>query len=383
MSWRLGLDLGSNSLGWAVVGVEQVDNNWIANSVEDAGVRIFSDGRNAKSKASNAADRREPRGARRNRDRYKNRRTRLFKELVQFGLMPNDKPAQKTLETFDPWVLRARALSEKIEIHQLGRAIFHLHQRRGFKSNRKTDKGDNDSGKVADATKLTLERMEKENARTLGELFGKPRQQAKEFNKTVPKGKRIPQPLARVRKSGEGAKWAYDYYPTRALIEHEFDALWKAQSEYHSDILTEEAKAALKETLLWQWPLKPQPVGKCTLLPDEPRAAKALPSSQLVRIYQEVNNLRVGHTGRIDCPLDMEERNTLIEKLKTTGKPTFASLRRFLKIPTGQRFNLESEKRKFLDGDKTAMIMKSDKRWGKEWLARRYCAGAFRSGTIG
>ncbi|MEE9271766.1 MAG: type II CRISPR RNA-guided endonuclease Cas9 [Robiginitomaculum sp.] len=368
MKWRLGLDLGSNSLGWAVIRVTKADDGWLPNGVEAAGVRIFSDGRNAKSKASNAAERREPRSARRNRDRYKNRRKRLFNELVQFGLMPEGKPTQKELEKIDPWILRAQGLNQEIDIHQLGRALFHLHQRRGFKSNRKTDKGDSDSGKVAEATKLTLTRMQEKNARTLGELFGKPRLDALEFNKTAPKGNRKPQPLARVRTHGEGAKWGYDYYPTRALIEHEFDELWKSQSKYHSGVLTDKAKTALKETLLFQWPLKPQPVGKCTLLPEEPRAAKALPSSQLVRIYQEVNNLRVGHTGRIDRPLEIEERDIVVEKLKTTGKPTFPTLRKTLKIPTGQKFNLESEKRKYLDGDKTATIMKSDKRWGKAWL---------------
>ena len=368
MTWRLGLDLGSNSLGWAVIRLEKNGDGWEANGVESAGVRIFSDGRNAKSKASNAAERREPRSARRNRDRRKNRKARLFNELVEFGLMPKDKPEQKALEQFDPWILRACGLNEKLEIHQLGRALFHLHQRRGFKSNRKTDKGDSDSGKVAEATKLTLEKMKQAGACTLGELFGKPRLEAIEFNKTAPKGKRKAQPLARVRKFGEGAKWAYEYYPTRALIEDEFEKLWEAQSKFHSDVLTDEAKTALKETLLFQWPLKPQPVGKCTLLPEEPRAPKALPSSQLVRIYQEVNNLRVGHTGRIDRPLDMDERDILVEKLKTTGKPTFASLRKLLKIPTGQVFNLESEKRKDLKGDETAMVMKSDKRWGKDWL---------------
>ncbi len=368
MNWRLGLDLGSNSLGWAVIDLTKADDVWVANRVESAGVRIFSDGRNAKSKASNAAERREPRGARRNRNRYIKRRSEFMHRLVTYELMPKTSVERKVLEAHDPWILRARGLDEKLAPYEFGRALFHLQQRRGFKSNRKTDKGDSDSGKVADATKLTLERMEKQTARTLGELFGKPRLKAIKFNKTAPKGKRQAQPLARVRKSGEGAKWAYKYYPTRDLIEHEFDTLWASQSALNPNTYTDEARDKLRDTLSFQRPLKPQPVGKCTLLPEEPRAPKALPSSQLVRIYQEVNNLRVGHTGRIDRPLDMEERDILVEKLKTTGKPTFASLRKLLKIPTGQVFNLESEKRKDLKGDETAMVMKSDKRWGKAWL---------------
>ena len=103
---------------------------------------------------------------------------------------------------------------KKITPHQLGRAIFHLHQRRGFKSNRKTDRADGDSGKVYEATKRTREKLEADGARTLGELFGRPRLKVLTDNQERPKGSRIAQPLARVRKSGAGAKWQYDYYPT-------------------------------------------------------------------------------------------------------------------------------------------------------------------------
>src|SRR5690606_11150700 len=129
-----------------------------------------------------------------------------------------------------PWILRARALNEPITLHQFGRAIFHLHQRRGFKSNRKTDRSDNESGKVQDATKRTKEKLEAEGARTLGELFGKPRLETYRHNQIAAKGAREPQPLARVRKSGNGSQWQYDYYPTRELILDEFDQLWDAQS---------------------------------------------------------------------------------------------------------------------------------------------------------
>lgn len=250
MSWRLGIDLGTNSLGWAALSLTREGDKFVPDGLMASGSRIFSDGRNPKDKQSNAVKRREPRSARKNRDRYKRRRDRLMRDLTKFGLMPEDGEARKALEggkgmplsDSDPWILRARALDEEITPHQLGRAIFHLHQRRGFKSNRKTDRADSESGKVYDATKRTQEKLEAAGARTLGELFGAPRLETLTRNETARKGQRDPQPLARVRKSGEGAKWQYDYYPTRDLILAELDQLWEKQKAYHPEFMSDDAR---------------------------------------------------------------------------------------------------------------------------------------------
>ncbi|MGH6679480.1 MAG: hypothetical protein ACREDL_11280, partial [Bradyrhizobium sp.] len=53
--YRLGIDAGSNSLGWFVV---WLDGNGELTGLGPGGVRIFPDGRDPKSKESNAADRR-------------------------------------------------------------------------------------------------------------------------------------------------------------------------------------------------------------------------------------------------------------------------------------------------------------------------------------
>jgi len=66
----LGLDLGTNSIGWAVLGYDRSTSS-NANGLIDAGVRIFPEGRDPKSGTSNAADRRSARGARRLRRRRK------------------------------------------------------------------------------------------------------------------------------------------------------------------------------------------------------------------------------------------------------------------------------------------------------------------------
>ncbi len=383
MQWRLGLDVGTNSLGWAALSVhqdgvgEKGQPNWVPDGLMDAGVRIFSDARDPQSKESLAATRREPRGARRNRDRYLRRRQEFMDRLVQYGLMPKDKAERKALEKLDPWALRVRGLDEPLSLHELGRALFHLQQRRGFKSNRKTDRGDKESGAIKEAAKKLQEAMQEAGARTLGEYLGRPRLDQQEQNARLPEGKRQPLPGARARPTLSKGKNSYDFYPTRAMVSAEFDALWAKQKEFHGDALSDAAYAALGDpehgTLFFQRPLKPQPVGKCTLDPREERAPKALPSVQRQRIYQEVNHLRLRRPGEAERPLSIEERNAIAVKLLSAGTLSFDSMRRLIKQPDVS-FSHESKKRKGLDGDKTAAVMTRNptKRnpqilWGKGW----------------
>lgn len=164
---RLGLDIGTNSIGWWLYGLK---NGRIARVI-DGGVRIFSDGRDPKSGASKAVDRRTARAMRRRRDRYLRRRASLMRKLSASGLMPADPAEAKALELLDPYELRARALDEALPPHHLGRALFHLNQRRGFKSNRKTDRGDNESGKIKDATARLDWAIQDAGARTYGEFL--------------------------------------------------------------------------------------------------------------------------------------------------------------------------------------------------------------------
>ena len=106
---RLGLDTGTSSIGWWLYRLE--GDKPVA--VIDGGVRIFSDGRVAKTGASLAVARREARAARRRRDRYLRRRTVLMQRLADAGLMPKDPQAAKALEGLDPYALRAKGLDEK------------------------------------------------------------------------------------------------------------------------------------------------------------------------------------------------------------------------------------------------------------------------------
>ena len=164
---RLGLDIGTNSIGWWLYGTK----SGAINSVVDGGVRIFSDGRDPQSKGSLAVDRRLARGQRRRRDRYLRRKAALMKHMASVGLMPADPAEAKKLELLDPYALRANGLDQALPLTHFGRAVFHLNQRRGFKSNRKTDRGDNESGKVKDATARLDQAMMAKGARTYGEFL--------------------------------------------------------------------------------------------------------------------------------------------------------------------------------------------------------------------
>jgi CRISPR-associated endonuclease Csn1 len=90
--YRLGLDMGTNSLGWFMLWLDSAGR---PHALGPGGVRVYPDGRDPQSGTSNAVDRREARSARRRRDRYLRRRADLMKALVRHGLMPVDAAERK------------------------------------------------------------------------------------------------------------------------------------------------------------------------------------------------------------------------------------------------------------------------------------------------
>ena len=128
MKYRLGLDLGTSSLGWCCLGIENEDNRKIL----DMGVRIFPDGRNDKTKDPLCVARREARTSRTRLRRFKQRQAQLIADLQSIGLLPEDKHAFKELEKLNPYELRAEAIKTKLEPFKLGRAISQLNKRRGL-----------------------------------------------------------------------------------------------------------------------------------------------------------------------------------------------------------------------------------------------------------
>jgi CRISPR-associated endonuclease Csn1 len=358
MRYRLALDLGSTSLGWAMVRLNPQNEPC---AVIKAGVRIFSDGRHPKDGSSLAVSRREARAMRRRRDRLLKRKNRMIATLLRHGFFPQDEVARKALEKTDPFALRAKGLDQALLPEEFARALFHINQRRGFKSNRKTDKKENDSGALKTAIGQLRLAMQTTGCRTVGEWLYARHQQGLSVRARY-RENRIAQDNGKTK-----IEKSYDLYIDRAMIEAEFDALWAKQSELNPTLFHDTARDELKDCLLHQRPLKPVKPGRCTLLPDEERAPLALPSQQRFRIYQEVNNLRLLREGLSEEPLTLSQRNQLANALETNSKRSYTQIQKLLGF-SGQ-FNLQDEKRTELKGNSTSAMLSKKEFFDSQWFS--------------
>ena len=358
MRYRLALDLGSTSLGWAIF---RLDRSNQPTAIIKAGVRIFSDGRNPKDGSSLAVTRRAARAMRRRRDRLLKRKARMMNKLVEYGFFPGDDAARKELERLNPYQLRAKGLHEALTPGEFARALFHLNQRRGFQSNRKTDQKDSDSGALKTAIKKLRETLAASDCQTVGELLWQ-RLQAGQ-------GTRARYRETRYTEEGKNKiDKSYDFYVDRQMVADEFDALWAKQAALNPAQFTEAARADLRDTLLYQRKLRPVKPGRCTLIPEEERAPLALPSQQRFRILQEVNHLRLLDAGLQEMVLTLAQRDAVVDLLEQSGKVSFKSIRKKLKLGDAVQFNLEDEKRTELKGNATTASLAKKDLFGAAWL---------------
>ena len=358
MRYRLALDLGSTSLGWAMIRLN-AENEPCA--VIKAGVRIFSDGRNPKDGSSLAVTRREARAMRRRRDRLLKRKARMMHTLIAHGFFPQLEAERKALETLNPYSLRAKGLDAALTPAEFGRALFHINQRRGFKSNRKTDKKDNDSGALKTAINKLRQTLTETGCRTVGEWLHK-RDAAGDTVRARYRQEKVLKEDGKTR-----IDKSYDLYIDRAMIEAEFDALWAKQALLNPALFNPTARDELKDALLFQRPLKPVKPGRCTLLPDEERAPLALPSTQRFRIYQELNNLRILREGLKEEALTLEQRNALALALDENSKRSFMQIKKLLGVGGAVQFNFEDPKRQELKGNVTCAVLSRQEHFGDAW----------------
>jgi len=330
-------------------------------AVIKAGVRIFSDGRNPKDGSSLAVIRREARAMRRRRDRLLKRKARMLATLVVHGFFPLDAGERKALEILNPYALRAKGLDAALTGPEFARALFHINQRRGFKSNRKTDKKDNDNGALKIAIGKLRQTLLDDKCRTVGEWLHKRNLGGYTVRARFRQNKVLKEDgKTRIDKS-------YDLYIDRAMIEAEFDTLWAKQAVLNPSLFTEAAHAELKDCLLHQRPLKPVKPGRCTFLPDEERAPLALPTTQRFRIYQELNNLRILRDGLKEEPLTIQQRDALATALDCNSKRSFTQIKKLLGLGGAVRFNFEDPKRQELKGNTTNAVLGNERYFGKAW----------------
>jgi CRISPR-associated endonuclease Csn1 len=210
----LGLDLGTTSIGWALV--NEAENNEEKSSIIKLGVRVnpltvdeqqnFEKG---KSITTNA-DRTLKRSMRRNLQRYKLRRENLIEILKENGFITDETILSENGNdtTFETYRLRAKAATEEISLEEFARVLLMINKKRGYKSSRKA-KGTED-GTLVDGMDI---------AKKLYEDNLTPGQYCLELIQN-------------------GKKYLPDFY--RSDLQNEFDRVWKKQNEFYPDILTDE-----------------------------------------------------------------------------------------------------------------------------------------------
>ncbi len=355
--YRLGIDLGSTSLGWCALNL----NNGEPVGILDMGVRIFDDGRDDKTKTPLAVERRDKRSQRRRRDRLLRRKRKLMEALVKFGLMPSMEVDRKKLEILDPYLLRVKALGHPLQPFEIGRAIFHLGQRRGFKSNRKDLAKSKESGALSEAIERTNAVLKQKQARTLAEYL------------VIHAGEStdgLINPM-RFKSTAIGTKVAWDIYPSRQMVEEEFKTIWEKQKSL-STLLTDTAYLEIHHTIFDQGKLQTPERGKCWLTGDV-RAYKALPSFQIFRALQDLNHLEIRRAYASEPGLTKEQKQKIRDLLlqgdiTAKGELSFDKLRKSLKLSSTTLFNLESPARKAIKGDLTTKLLANEKCFGALWF---------------
>ncbi|MCL2102967.1 MAG: type II CRISPR RNA-guided endonuclease Cas9 [Syntrophorhabdaceae bacterium] len=381
----LGLDLGSNSIGWAAVRVaddDRKDNEPVPVGVLDMGSRVFEAGVEGNieqgREESRTVARRNARLLRRQHDRAARRIDIIGLRLQQKGLLPSlneehplghddeqkrfpidrndqarsERTSQRheTLNRLDaelweeakrinaenpsplpeadlrqrlPYFLRAMALDPDrcLSSYAIGRALFHLAQRRGFLSNRRTDRKagkEEELGEVKKTIEVLKVKMKELGCRTLAEYF--------------------------LRLPGEERIRGPKHWTARAMYEEEFDLIWKAQARRDPARFTDDFRKRLHRAIFRQRPLKSAAglVGECPWEKGRRRAPWACLDAQRFRMLQQVNNIRV--LGREQPELSPAERKVLVVRLEEGGDLPFKEAAKLLGLKKGEKLNFNEEK---------------------------------------
>lgn len=375
----LGLDLGSNSLGWALMR----EKNEEVGSIIDLGSRIFNKAVEERDPIPKNQKRRDMRLGRRVLQRRARRKQKMINYLISLDLLPselaNNFGQEKLLnELGDPYELRTKGLDEQLTPHQFGRVLLHFVARRGFLSSKKQIAGDlmddpdtteylkaleveeqqkrqdKDAkllaqGKIPKPTKDdqsegafkadiggVYQAIKDNNARTLGEYL---------FNLSTGVVKR--------NRSHDGGHLRTE----RKMYQDELDLIWQQQQQYFD--LPDEFITEIDKIIFYQRPLKLRKdrVGKCSLEPKHYRANTARLEVQRFRYLQDINNLQYFEREVEQwISLNDEQKQKLKIYFEFHPKITITSLKQELGLDRFHKINLET---KNLKGNITACEIRS------------------------
>ncbi len=216
----LGLDLGTTSIGWAIV--NEANDEKEKSEIIKLGVRVnpltvdeqqnFEKG---KSITTNA-DRTLKRSMRRNLQRFKLRKENLISLLKEYKFINDEsilsENGNKT--TFETYRLRAKAATEQISLEELARVLLMINKKRGYKSSRKAKS--QDEGQLIDGMEIAK----------------------KLYVDNITPGQFVYQILK------EGKKYIPDFY--RSDLQSEFDKVFDKQLSFYPNVLTLELKKELQ-----------------------------------------------------------------------------------------------------------------------------------------
>lgn len=330
MAYCIGLDCGTTSVGWAVL---ELDSNDEPRRIINLGSRIFTAAENPKDGSSLATPRREKRSMRRRLRRHRFRNERIRQLILNEKILSEDELAYlfagKKLP--DIYKIRKEALDRKLSSEEFARVLIHIAQRRGFKSNRKNT-SDKEEGQLLSAVSENAKLMQEKGYRTVGEMLFKDPKFA-EFK----------------RNKGEN----YTNTISRDLIEAEIHEIFSVQRIEGNPYATEEIEKKYANIVLSQRSFEEGPGGnskysgnqiekmrgKCTLIPEEPRAPKASYSFQLFTLWQKINSIRIVGGGN-SRELTDEERRVIFNLAHEKENIKFSDIRKKLEMSEKDRFNL-------------------------------------------
>ena len=329
MKHILGLDLGSTSIGWAVIeeNSQEVIDETRKTSAKDKIIGIGSriiplnpdeSTQFAKGQAlTKNADRTKARTQRKGYYRYKLRRALLLDELSKLGMYSG---TTLSLSKTDLWGIRAKAANEQVSLLELGRVLSHLNQKRGYR----TVKSDYEDKKQGDYVKKVVERY-----REIHDLH-----------------QTIGQYMYNGLKTNPEFRCKERIYPRDAYME-EYDTIMECQQRFYPSILTNETVAHIRDYIIFhQRPLKSckHLIARCELERHDrmingkvcncgPRVApRSSPLFQVCKIWESINNLNINNKYNDTLHISLESKRAIFEFMNTHEKMKASDLKSILDI---------------------------------------------------
>lgn len=323
----LGLDIGIASIGWAALALDDYDEPY---RIIDLNSRIFSKAENPKDGSSLAAPRRNARSMRRRLRRRRHRLDRVRALLVRAGVLGRDE-LDKLYDrpVSDIYEIRYAGLHRRLTPEEWSRILLYFTKHRGFKSNRLSESGNDEEGKVKEAVKENKKLLA--DYHTVGEMLFKDgkfkdhkRNKADDYRMTVSRdmlADEIKQLFAAQR--GLGNLYAETdiegQYAEIFWSQRNFDEGPGGDSPYGGNLIE-------------------KMIGKCTLDEKEKRAPKASYSFMRFNLLQKLNHMQIKENG-VKRSLTMEERQKLEKLAWQSPILTYARLRKELNLRETERFN--------------------------------------------